>query len=399
MKYDFETVMDRTGSGSAKWNLMRAMAPGVPAGIVPLSVADMEFKNPPEIIEGLKAYLDHAVLGYAAPTHSFYEAVLSWTKRRYGWETKKEWLITTPGVINGFFHGVRAFTEPGDGVILLTPSYPPFFRAANDTGRTLVRCPLVYKNGAYSIDFALLERLAAGEKNKLLILSNPHNPVGRVWTREELLRLGEICLANGVFVISDEIHCDLIMPGNTFTSFASISPEFEKYSMTCIAPSKTFNLAGMQASCIFVPDEKRRERYLKAMAGIHQENRLNALAYKSTEIAYTRCDEWLSQLIGVIDENRRTLKDFMAGHCPEVGVVELQGTYLQWIDVHAFGMDPEEQERIMTREGYLFLDEGSMFGPEGDGFERINLACPKPVLMDALKRFEKLYQKYVKESS
>lgn len=171
------------------------------------------------------------------------------------------------------------------------------------------------------------------------------------------MRLGEICLANGVFVISDEIHCDLIMPGNTFTSFASISPEFEKYSMTCIAPSKTFNLAGMQASCIFVPDEKRRERYLKAMAGIHQENRLNALAYKSTEIAYTRCDEWLSQLIGVIDENRRALKTFMGERCPKVGVVELQGTYLQWIDVHAFGMDPEEQERIMTREGYLFLDE------------------------------------------
>lgn len=392
--YDFETVIDRRGTGAVKWDLMREADGIVPEGTVPFSVADMEFKNPPEIIRGLKEYLGRAVLGYTQGTDGFYEAVTGWTKRRYGWETRREWLVTTPGVVNAFFHGVRTFTEPGDGVILLTPVYYPFYNAAKRNGRVIERCPLILKDGAYAIDFELLEQLAKKPGNRLLILSNPHNPVGRVWTREELTRLGEICLRHQVFVTADEIHCDLIMPGHTFTSFASISPEFEANSMTCIAPSKTFNLAGMQASCIFIPDPGRRKAFIYETGACGQENRLGILSYESTRIAYTQCDRWLEKLIEAIDGNRLALKAFLAERCPGVLAADMEGTYLQWMDVRILGLSPREQERVMIQEGRLFFDEGSLFGPEGDGFERMNLACPRSVLMAALERFESVYRRY-----
>ena len=349
----------------------------------------MEFKNPPEIVEALKDWLDRGVLGYQTAEPSWYEAVTGWTRRRYGWETRPEWFYTTPGIVNALYHGVAAFTEEGDGVIVMPPVYYPFYKAVEENGRRLVRCPLIEgENLRYSIDCEKLEELASKPENRLLILCNPHNPVGRVWTREELMEVSRICLRHQVFVISDEIHCDLIMPGNTFTSFASLSEETEKNTMTCMAPSKTFNLAGLQASCVIIPDQERRRRLKAQMAKVSYEGRVNALAYKAMEAAYTKCDAWLGEVIQVIWENHRTLKQFMEERLPEIRTAKLQGTYLQWMDLRAFGWTPERQEEIMT-EADLFFDEGIMFGPEGGGFERMNLACPKSVLLDALSRLEK----------
>lgn len=389
MKYDFETVLDRYDNGSVKWNLMKKKKPQVARGIVPFSIADMEFKNPPEIVEALKDCLDQGVLGYQTAEPSWYEAVTGWTRRRYGWETRPEWFYTTPGIVNALYHGVAAFTEEGDGVIVMPPVYYPFYKAVEENGRRLVRCPLIEgENLRYSIDCEKLEELASKPENRLLILCNPHNPVGRVWTREELMEVSRICLKHQVFVISDEIHCDLIMPGNTFTSFASLSEETEKNTMTCMAPSKTFNLAGLQASCVIIPDQERRRRLKAQMAKVSFEGRVNALGYKAMEAAYTKCDAWLDEAIQVIWENHRTLKQFMEERLPEIRTAKLQGTYLQWMDLRAFGWTPERQEEIMT-EADLFFDEGILFGPEGKGFERMNLACPKSVLLDALSRLEK----------
>ena len=389
MKYDFETVLDRYDNGSVKWNLMKKKKPQVERGIVPFSIADMEFKNPPEIVEALKDCLDQGVLGYQTAEPSWYEAVTGWTRRRYGWETRSEWFYTTPGIVNALYHGVAAFTEEGDGVIVMPPVYYPFYKAVEENGRRLVRCPLIEgENLLYSIDCEKLEELASKPENRLLILCNPHNPVGRVWTREELMEVSRICLKHQVFVISDEIHCDLIMPGNTFTSFASLSEETEKNTMTCMAPSKTFNLAGLQASCVIIPDQEKRRRLKAQMAKVSFEGRVNALGYKAMEAAYTKCDAWLDEAIQVIWENHRTLKQFMEERLPEIRTAKLQGTYLQWMDLRAFGWTPERQEEIMT-EADLFFDEGILFGPEGKGFERMNLACPKSVLLDALSRLEK----------
>ena len=389
MKYDFETVLDRRESGSVKWNLMKKKKPQAGKGIVPLSIADMEFKNPPEITEGLKEYLDTAVLGYQTAESSWYEAVTGWTKRRYCWETRPEWYYTTPGVVTALYQGVLAFTEEGDGVIVMPPVYYPFYKAVEMNGRQLVRCPLIEgENLHYTIDYEWLEALASKQENKLLILCNPHNPVGRVWAKEELMTLSEICLRNHVYVISDEIHCDLIMPGQIFTSFASLSEENEANTMTCIAPSKTFNLAGMEASCVIIPDRERRHAFKKQTSKIAFDGRVNALGYKAMEIAYTKCDVWLSEVIQAVYENHLALKAFLKENCPDMQAVDLEGTYLQWIDLRSLGWAPDYQEKRMV-EADLFLDEGMMFGPEGEGFERMNLACPKSVLLEALDRLKK----------
>lgn len=393
MNYDFTTVLDRSECGSVKWNLMKTKKPDVSRGIVPFSVADMEFKNPPEIIQGLKTYLDTAILGYQTAEPAFYEAVSNWTKRRYGWKTKPEWYITTPGVVNGFMHGIRSFAKKGEGVIVMTPVYYPFYRAIERNERKLVKCPLLEKDGHYTIDYDLLEKLAKEPENKLLLFCNPHNPVGRVWTREELKKLSDICMKHQVFMISDEIHCDIIMPGQTFTPLASISRSAEHHVMTCIAPSKTFNLAGLETSIVIMENEKKMNRLKKKMSQLSQDGRVNALGYKACEIAYTQCDQWLEEVIQVIYENHLTLKKFMEERCPRVKVGELQGTYLQWMDFRDYGWTAKEQEHIMTQKGELFFDEGTMFGPEGEGFERMNLACPKSVMMDALLRLERVLNK------
>jgi len=259
-----------------------------------------------------------------------------------------------------------------------------------------VRCPLVNINGRYEMDYELLEEMAGKPENKLIIFCSPHNPVGRVWTRDGLERVGRICIDNHVFIVSDEIHCDLIMPGYEHTVMANISGELEAHTMTCIAPSKTFNLAGMQSSCIFIPDEEKRGIYMTQLLHTAQSNRLNVLGYKSTELACTRCDGWLEECIQLLVRNRKAVEDFIEKELPRVKVTPLEGTYLMWLDCRRLGIDYKELERINVEEAYFFTDEGYIFGPEGEGFERINIACPTEVLTDALKRMAAAYKKHMK---
>jgi aminotransferase/cystathionine beta-lyase len=387
MTYDFTTIVDRSDSGSEKWEQMKRWKPDVSPKVVPFSVADMELKNPPQIIEGLKKYLDTAVLGYTTPTEGYLGAVRGWMKRRHGWDIESEWILGSEGVVGAFFSAIRAFSEPGEGVIIQTPAYYPFYRAVEKNGRRLVRNPLVNTGDTYLIDYEDLERKARDPRNTVLLFCSPHNPTGRVWKREELARVGEICLRNRVTIISDEIHFDLIMPGHRHTVFATVSEELARNMIVCTAPSKTFNLAGMHASNIIIPDRRLRERYRTEVesSGFFS---LSVLGYKACEIAYTECDAWLDALLVHIHRNHLELKKFIDENIPAIKAFDLEGTYLQWMDFRALGLDKDTLERQLHEKAELFFDEGYIFGEEGSGFERMNLACPTATMMEGLRRLK-----------
>lgn len=383
MKYDFTTLIDRSTHGSGKWDGMREKKPELKYSPVPLSVADMEFKNPPEIAEGLKEFMDTHILGYTGPTREYYDAVCAWMERRHNWHIEPDWIVGTHGVVEALKVSVEAYCKPGEGVITFTPVYYPFYMAIEGHGCKVARCPLIYKDNTYIIDFDLFEKLCAEENNKMLLLCSPHNPVGRVWSAAELTRICDICRKHKVRIISDEIHFDIIMPGFKHTTIHNVAKPSDNI-IVCTAPSKTFNLATMQTSNIIIPDEEDRKRF-KEILGFGGPS---ALGLEACRIAYTRCEEWAKEMVQVIDGNRQAAVDFIAERLPEIKAIELQGTYLLWLDCTALGKNKEELENMMV-EAELFLDEGYMFGDEGIGFERVNLAVPRDELMKALERLEK----------
>ena len=391
MKYDFETVIKRYGTGSFKWDEMAANGVKENEDIIPFSVADMEFLTAPEIIEALKHELDNSILGYAAPTEKYLSSVCKWFKTRHGWEAKPEWILPSHGVVDAFFMAVRAFTKEGDGVILNTPVYYPMYSAIKNQNRKLIDNPLINTGTRYEIDFDDLERKAADPSAKLLILCSPHNPCGRVWTREELIKIGEICLKNNIIVLSDEIHCDLIMPGHKHTVFASINEEFANNCVVCTAPSKTFNIAGLQTSNIFIPTRELREKFLKVLMLSNPHPKCNILGYRACEAAYKHCAAWLDEALKVIDSNRNLIVNFMAKEFPSVKITELEGTYLLWLNLRGLGLGYKELERRNHEQARLFFDEGYIFGSQGECFERWNLACPTRYIKDALERFKETY--------
>jgi putative C-S lyase len=364
--------------------------PNVSSGIVPLSVADMELLNPPEIIQGLKAHLDKTVLGYTGPTTAYYRALTGWMKTRHNWDIKEEWVLLAPGVVPAFFMAIKALTQPGEGVIVQPPVYYPFYRAVRSNGRSLVFNPLIRddENLTYYIDYDDLEAKAKDPNNKVLLFCSPHNPVGRVWTEEELRNVSRICLQNNVIMLSDEIHFDLLMPGVKHTVYSTLSKEAEQNCVIFTAPSKTFNLAGMQTSNLIIPNkeilEKVRNEFMSNAIHI-----LNNPGLKACEIAYSECSPWLDEFIQLLQKNHELVKAYFAQHIPQVKVYPIEGTYLQWLDFRAFGLDPTELENFMVNEAQWFTDEGIMFGEEGAGFERINLACPTAVVEEALERLRK----------
>lgn len=383
MKYDFTTLIDRSTHGSGKWDGMREKKPELKYSPVPLSVADMEFKNPPEIAEGLKEFMDTHILGYTGPTREYYDAVCAWMERRHNWHIEPDWIVGTHGVVEALKVSVEAYCKPGEGVITFTPVYYPFYMAIENHGCEIARCPLRYQDNAYTIDFGLFEKLCSEENNKMLLLCSPHNPVGRVWSAEELTRICDICRKHKVRIISDEIHFDIIMPGFKHTTIHNVAKPSDNI-IVCTAPSKTFNLATMQTSNIIIPDEEDRKRF-KEILGFGGPS---ALGLEACRIAYTRCEEWAKEMVQVIDGNHQAAVDFIAERLPEIKAIELQGTYLLWLDCTALGKNKEELENMMV-EAELFLDEGYMFGDEGIGFERVNLAVPRDELMKALERLEK----------
>ena len=386
MSYDFTTLVDRTGMGAEKWEGMYRTNPNVPAGTVPLSVADMELKNPPELLEGLKEYLETSIWGYTGPTESYYKAVQNWMQRRHGFTPPKEWFVLTPGVVPALYKMVEAFTAPGDSVLVTSPVYGPFFSAAlAKNTRTLVENHLILKDNAYEFDWEDFEAKTALPEVKLYIMSSPHNPIGRIWTRDELLKIADICLRNNVFILCDEIHNDLILPGYEHVSMGTFE---EKYLMNCVictAPSKTFNLAGFQTSNIFIPNPEYRSK-IQSAGGYFS---LNFLGYKACELAYDRCEGWLDALLVLLAENKNISEDFFAEKLPMIKVHELQGTYLQWLDFHGLGMDADALQDFLATKAYFFSGNGLGFGEDGRCFQRLNLACPSWVLKEALERLYK----------
>ncbi len=385
MPYDFTTLVSRKDTGSSKWNAMYRQNPNVPDGVIPLSVADMELKNPPQIAEGVGEYLKHTILGYTNPTQRFYDAIVSWQKRRNGWDIQPEWIVDYPGVVPAFFHLTKFLTDPGDGVILLAPVYYPFYEAVRNSGRTLVESPLRYEGGRYTIDFADLEAKAKLPSSKVLLFCSPHNPVGRLWTEEELRRVGQICLDNGVRIISDEIHSDLVLTDRPHVPLASLSEALARITVTCGAPSKTFNLAGMITSYLIIPDPELRELVLSRR---RQEGAFhcNIAGYRALEIAYDQCEDWLEELLALLRANRDLVENFLAEKIPQIRPVPLEATYLQWLDCTGLGMSGEELDRFLPEEAYWFTDPGSLFGGQSAQFQRINLACPTSALQAALDR-------------
>ena len=392
MVYDFTTRINRRGLGSTKWNQMLDAKPNVSPNVVPLSMADMEYANPPEIRNGLKVYIDQTVLGYTRPTDAFYEAVIGWQQRKFGYDVEQEWIKTSAGVVPALFALVEGMTKKDDGIILTTPVYYPFFYAVHWTGRNLVTSSLHNDKGYYSIDFDDLEEKASRPENTLLLFCNPHNPSGRVWTEAELIRVAEICAKHKVLLVSDEIHQDLIMPGYKQITMGNIAPKIGAEYVVCTGPSKTFNLAGMETSTIFIPNKEIRDTYWNLMMN-RATFTCNILGYKAVEIAYTECDEWLAQLIAQINKNQKLLCDFFAEHFPDFVVSPLESTYLSWVDFRSLGIEHKEMERMMRQEAEVFLNEGYVFGDEGIGFERFNIACPSVVLSEALERIKTVFKK------
>lgn len=387
MNYDFKTVVNRSKCGASKWCMMQDAVPDVPEGIVPFSVADMELKNAPEIMAGLREFLqdDQTILGYTTMTPDFLSAMVGWEKRIHDWSVCPEWAALSPGVVPALNTSIRCFTEVGDGVILFTPVYYPFYDVIKKNGRTVVDIPLIDNNHHYEIDWQAFEAAASKPENKVLLFCSPHNPVGRVWTREELEKLSEICLNNHILVLCDEVHQDLLMPEHTHTVYASLSEKTAQNSVTYIAPSKTFNLAGLQTAFAIIPNNELHKRFTQEMEFVCMRT-LNIIGFKACEIAYTRCDEWYYALLQHINHNRQVVEEYMAAHIPEIIVYPMEGTYLQWWDCRGLDMTPKELEHFMQHEAFVFMDEGYIFGKMGEGFERINLACPTDVLVDALKR-------------
>lgn len=383
MKHDFTSIPDRSKFGSAKWG----GAENASVEYVPLSVADMEFPTAKPIVKALKKLCDEAILGYTNPTEEYFEAVCSWMKRRHDFEIEKEWLIQTPGIINALSLMIETVTKPGDGVIIMSPVYYPFDMTVIATNRHIVYCPLLHKDGKYEIDYRNLLLKAQNNKNTALLFCNPHNPIGKVWSKDELAKVADICCKNNVFIIDDEIHNDLIMPGYEHTVMANVSDEVKNNIAVCTAPSKTFNLAGVQCSNIIIPNEEIRLR-AQACNLINMQMHLNIFAYTACTAAYNECEDWLEELIGVIAENAKCVEEFMAENFPEIKVYPLEGTYLQWLDVRKLGFTHVEMRQILENAN-IYLDNGEMFGPLGRGFQRINLACAKTTIEKMLIRFKK----------
>ena len=388
MIYDFSKPTCRRGTNSYKWD----SAAG--DDIIPLWVADMDFETYPGITEALRRRVDHAIFGYTRVPDSYYDAVCRWFEERHGWRFHRDDIIYTSGVVPAISAIIKALTLTGDQVVVMGPVYNCFFSSIRNNGCELSSSPLIYNKALlrYEIDFHDLEQRLSHERARLLLLCNPHNPSGRVWTREELRRIGDICIKNNVVVVADEIHCELVHPGFTYTPFASVSEEFQKHSVTCVAPSKAFNIAGLQIANIIVENDKWRQRIDKAI-NINEVCDVNPFGVIATIAAYNEGEEWLNQLLQYIHDNYLFFKDYCEEHLPQLPVAPLEGTYLAWMDCRSLGIPSEELEEELMKEAKLWLNAGSMYGKEGEGFMRWNLACPRQLVKEGLERFSQFVDK------
>lgn len=393
MKYDFDRVISRAGTNSAKWDAVKMLFGS--DDVIPMWVADMDFPTAQPIVEALQKRVAHPFYGYSMNNKELSEAVCDRVMRKYGWRIEPDWIVYTPGVVSALTAAVKALTHPGDEIILQEPVYYPFFSAVKANGCHINNNPLRFVNGQYEMDFNDLKSKfeakggmgRGASRARAIILCNPHNPIGRLWGTDDLTKVGEIVIGNGATVISDEIHCELLFKGYKHVPFGSLSRDFEQHSIVCMAPSKTFNLAGLAASSIIIPDRKLREQFRQAQEGMVHGPALFGLV--AMEAAYRYGDEWLEQLLEYLQGNLDFTLDYFKEKIPRIVPIKPQGTYLLWLDCRALGLDDKALSVFMKEKAKVGFDDGSMFGEGGSGFERMNIACPRSILKEALQRIEK----------
>ena len=380
MVYDFDTIVPRRQTNSYKWDS------AADERVLPMWVADMDFRTAPEIVEALQRRVAHDIFGYTHVPDAYYEAVQDWFERRHGWQITRESILYTTGVVPALSALIKALTMPGERVLVQTPVYNCFFSSIRNNGCEVATSPLKRVGDTYEMDFEDLEKKAADERTRVMLLCNPHNPVGRAWREEELRRLGEICLRHHVFVISDEIHGELVLPGYHYTPFASLGEAFARHSATCVSPSKAFNLAGLQIANIIVEDEVVRYRTDRAI-NIHETCDVNPFGVEALIAAYRYGAPWLEALNAYLAENYQFMKAYVEEKLPLFPLVRLEATYLVWMDCHVCGLSSDELETRLLQQEKLWLNAGSMYGEVDGCFLRWNIACPRQVLREGLERF------------
>ncbi|WP_367328005.1 MalY/PatB family protein [Lentimicrobium sp.] len=394
MQYNFDEIIDRGNTACVKYDLRKFFFGN--NEVIPMWVADMDFRTPDFVMDAIRKRAAHEVLGYSIRTDSYFDALTAWIQRRHHWRTEREWIAFSPGIVPAVNMAVLAFTLRRDKVIIQPPVYFPFFDAVKNHNRKLVYNQLIMENGRYRMNYENLEQLCR-DGARMLILSNPHNPAGNAWRADELQRMADICLKYNVLMISDEIHCDLVNRGYKHTVLASLSPEIAANTVTMVAPSKTFNLAGMATSSVIISNPSLMKRFRKVLDGLHIEMG-NLFGNVAAEAAYMHGDAWLEQLLDYIDGNIHTLIEFAETHLPQVKVIRPEATYMAWLDFSQTGMSDAELKKFAIEEAGLGMNEGTQFGPGGDGYMRMNLACPRPVLMKALKQLKHALGKRMVES-
>ena len=388
----FDTYLERRGTRSSKWdgcNARFGVDPSVE--LLPMWIADMDFRSPTEVVEALAQRVQTQAFGYTTVPDSFYDAILSWVERRYHWKIQKEWIVFTPGVVPAFNVAYQAFTQPGDGIIVPSPSYYPFFDGVRNNGRKVVACPLVEADGYWTLDFDLLEQQVKDPDNKVLILSNPHNPTGRCWTAQELERLGTLCAENGVILLSDEIHADLIMEGGCHTCVGILSQRIVDNTIFHFAPSKTFNLAGLQTAYTVIPNPELRQRFTAAITANRVIN-MNWFGQVALETAYNRCEGYVDALCLYVSANMDYMADYLKENLPMLKMRRSEGTYMVWVDFRGTGMTTEEIERFIIHDAHIAVDLGTWFGEGGAGFLRFNLACPRMLVERAMEQLTQAFR-------
>lgn len=384
---DFDKVIDRRNTRCLKYDFAKRR--GMPEDVLPLWVADMDFATSSYIEDALIERAKHGIFGYSEVQTPYFEILANWLKKHYNWDVQEKWLIKTPGVVFALAMAVKAYTEIGESVLIQAPVYYPFYEVIRDNGRKIVENELYLgDDNRYHIDFEDFEDKIISEKVRLFILCSPHNPVGRVWTAEELVKLGDICVKHGVIVVSDEIHADFVFKGRHHV-FASLKKEFENISITCTSPSKTFNLASMMMSNIFIPNHELKRKFRKELdaAGTSQ---LGIMGLVACEAAYSKGEEWYRSMIEYVRKNIEFTKEYIAENIPDVSMIDIEGTYLVWLDFHKTGLSAEELDRRIILNAKLWLDSGKIFGKCGEGFQRINVACPRSILKEALDRIKNI---------
>lgn len=389
MKYDFDEIVNRRGTNSVKWDEAKE------EDVIPMWVADMDFKAAPCILDALKKRVDHGVFGYTIVPDSYYESIISWFERRHQWHIERDWIIYTSGVVPAISAIIKALTEPGDKVLVQTPVYNCFFSSIRNNGCTIAENALVRKGNSYEIDFDDFERQAADEKTKVFLLCNPHNPAGRVWTPEELSRMNDICLRHGVKVIADEIHCELVMPGHVFTPFAAVSKACQDNCITTNSPTKSFNIAGLQIANIITNNAEDRQKIDRAI-NINEVCDVNPFGVIALQAAYNEGEDWIDQLNVYLWENYQALKTFFKDNLPQLEVIDLEGTYLVWVNVRATGMTGDELTEKLLKVGKVFVNRGTMYGKTtGEDYIRINIAMPRSLMLEGLKRMKSVIDKNI----